>query len=397
MVDFNNMNNIVLLNYWFKDFHAFKTIAAKDTTLTHSLDDVLYARMSKLAQNTLINPEFQKHLKALKPLKEIEVRSLSPEATELITKANTVFKEMLAEPKPSEPHLQGSPFQESFFLEKVRKMEIVLNDPLNISSPTAIREHNREFKDFLNQELKKEEIALDGGQAQLRLSPYAALLLPTDAALLPDDSAPTNIPSYPSQFYNDYLATPRAQVFQHSFPGKDPLTCQTIENGEQLTSLAQTFTSSIRSAKLSDPQCKKLDDALLFALSQQTGNSMLSPYIQKLAGLSRSFSESKDLEFKTTLSHAHYSISQAKDIKDIPISNAFKITINAQADSRYQLKWSDPELLTREINSIRDEFGIGSAAKGELTGSYEVHMDAEGSLSIKNVSANYSITLTKSH
>lgn len=392
MASFDNIDNLSMLGIWFKDFKLYQKQADTTPGLDHTLNDVLYGRLSRLARHMLLDPQIQKKIEALKPFKDIPVKHLPAHANALIKNIESVFKQTLLGlgEKPSDVSQVSS--QNSFF-SKLRTIETVLHDPRNggtskhALSPSTIREYNESFQTFVDR-----ESILKEGRGILPLMPHAHLLTPDTSNLASDVDAPQDFQICPRAFYHDYIATPRAQVFQHAFPSAI-IRCKTAEDGKHLIELTQDFVLRIAPGA-SEHQVVTLTKGLLFSLSQHTGNMVIAPYMDHMAFLSKKFLEQEGLLFETKLSQASYSISPVYHSPGVIIPNAFKITFYAEVDSRYKLTWSNPALLAAEINRIRDSFGIGSAVKGVISGSYEVHMNAEEKFSVQHLSCKYETLLT---
>jgi|GEM_PF-1706150 len=391
----NNINKLNTLGTWIKDYENYRRKSLSDTASTDTLGTVFYEKASKLVQDILFvstsrqKLSLGKEISSLEKFKATPVKDLPQEALDAVNRIRTIVTLAMSSKQDSS---SGS------FLDKVHIMETILQEEQNISlSPSVIRQRNTEFQQFL-----QEKVDMKGNhQATLSLTPHTDLLAPTDKDLKSEHPEPSTqkefSPSYscPKQFDKDYISSPRSQAYTHHFPDQKELCCTSSEDGVRLMEFAKDFSKKI-TKDLSQALEDKFSRTLLLTLSQHSCNMLVAPYMQWIAELGSEYN------FHSKISRADFDISPVYEDKSLTndeepkcISNAFKIAITAQVDTRFNLPQKNTQFTPQEINKIRDDLHIGSAVTGTIKAEYEMHMNADGSLETKNVHASYEISLNK--
>lgn len=343
-----------------------------------TLNDTLQYRIKTISKYN-IDPLFNMILqKQLEPLENYKTTPLKNLPKELIRKIETIKQAFFKTECPSTTFFEGNSVKCLSYADKYQLMQKIYDYSVNKKqqlNEEALHRLNKECILFLQTHYNfttcKE---LD------KITPYSEALTPIDSDITPRST----------QFYSDYIDTPRMSNQTIHFPS-GAIRATTVEDGHSLINMVKKFANSICPTNTPEKLRERVENTILFAISQHTSNIFLGAYKNILTNVLAM----ENIDFPPETSKVILSLSRIINFKGGIVPYAFKISITGEAKHRYTGFALDDSLLSIEdFHHLRDEFGVGSVATGSVEGSYELYIK-ENEIEAKNAEGKYWIEIDK--
>lgn len=376
-------------------YHHQATYTAPPKELGFTLNEVFYDRVLRIAEGG--DPLFRKTLKEkLQPLEAFRdkpIRDLDKDSILKICEIRTAFLDphipSHATPRDSRytPSLEEK-IEGMSYAEKIEFIDAVYAEPRNQAQ--GLSEHNLHALNQQCVEFLQTHFGFTDRKELPEMQPYSQLLSVVERQVQPSLDAPEGYKSYPTQFLSDFITGTRMSYLTATLP-EGTVSTKTKEDEDTLIQLAKNLATTICPEGTSPALLQKMENTILTALSQHTGNMFLGPYLIS----TKTELGAQEILFSPVPDDARISLSPILDAENRIIPYAFNIEFEGTMKHRFtELKTekaNSPES-SKAFNKLRDELGIGSVATARFTGGYELHL-AGDIAEARNIRFQYSIEL----